>query len=84
MHEIAAFPSYSLISRETQSGENGVISLAILEISGPKLGWGGGGLFDPHHQTGSQNSTTLSPRVSKISDFFFMPFGHIVAKCQVN
>ena len=23
-----------------------------------------GGLFGPHHQTGSQNSKTLSPRVS--------------------
>ena len=45
---------------------------------------GGGGLFGPRHQTGSQNSRTLSPRVSKISDFSFMPYGHIVAKCQVN
>ena len=43
---------------------------------------GGGGLFGPHHQTGSQNSRTLSPRVSKISEFFFMPFGHIVATFQ--
>ena len=46
----------------------------------PMRGGGGGGLFGPHHQTGSQNSRTLSPRVSKISDFLFMPFGHIVAK----
>ena len=45
---------------------------------------GGGGLFGPHHQTGTQNSRTLSPRVSKISDFLFMPFGHIVAKFQVD
>ena len=45
---------------------------------------GGGGLFGLRHQTGSQNSKTLSPRLSKISDFFFMPFGHIVAKFQVN
>ena len=41
-------------------------------------------LFGHRHQTGSQNSRTLSPRVSKISDFSFMPFGHIVAKFQVN
>ena len=34
----------------------------------------GGGLFGPHHQTGSQNSGTLSPRVSKISDFFLCLF----------
>ena len=45
---------------------------------------GGEGFFGPRHQTGSQNSRTLSPRVSKISDFSFMPFGHIVAKFQVN
>ena len=38
---------------------------------------GGGELFGPHHQTGRQNSRTYSPRVSKISDFSFMPFGHI-------
>ena len=44
----------------------------------------GGGLFGPHHQTGSQNSRTLSPRVSKISDFFFMPFEQIVPKFQVD
>ena len=37
-------------------------------------GGGGGGIFGPHHQTGSQNSRTLSPRVSKISDFFFYAF----------
>ena len=43
-----------------------------------------GGAFWSHHQTGSQNSRTLSPRVSKISDFFFMPLGHIVAKFQVD
>ena len=43
-----------------------------------------GGLFGPHHLTGSQNSRTLSLRVYKISDFFFMPFGHIVAKFQVD
>ena len=45
---------------------------------------GGGGLFGPHHQAGSQNPRTLSHRVSKISDFFFMLFGHIVAKFQVD
>ena len=39
-------------------------------------GGGGGGLFGPHHQTGSQNSRTLSPRVTKISDFFFYDFLH--------
>ena len=50
----------------------------------PTGGGGGGGLFGPRHQTGSQNSTTLTPRVSKISDFSFMPFGHIEAKFQVN
>ena len=44
----------------------------------------GGGLFVPHDQTGSQNSRTLLPRVSKIPDFFFMPFGHLVAKFQVD
>ena len=44
----------------------------------------GGALFGPHHQTGSQNSRTLSPRVSKISEFFFMPFGHIVVKFQAD
>ena len=43
-----------------------------------------GGLFGPCYQTGSQNSRTLSPRVSKISDFSFMPFGHTVAKFQAN
>ena len=36
------------------------------------------------HQPESQNSTTLSPKVSKISDFSFWPFGHILAKFQVN
>ena len=30
---------------------------------------GGGGLLGPHHQTGSLNSRTLSPRISKISDW---------------
>ena len=30
---------------------------------------GGGGGVGPRHQTASQNSRTLSPRVSKISDF---------------
>ena len=45
---------------------------------------GGGGLFGPRHQTSSHNSVTLSPRVFKISDFSFMPFGHIVPKVQVN
>ena len=45
---------------------------------------GEGGLFGPCHQTGSQNSRILSPRISKISDFSFMLFGHIVAKFQVN
>ena len=39
-------------------------------------GGGGGGSCDPRHQTGSQNSRTLSPRVSKISDFFFMLLGY--------
>ena len=34
---------------------------------------GGGGGVGTHHQTGSYNFRTLSPRVSKISDFFFMP-----------
>ena len=47
-------------------------------------GGGGGGRGGPCHQTGSQNSRTLSLRVSKVSDFSFMPFGHIVAKFQVN
>ena len=56
--------------------------LTLLPIGGG--GGGGGELFGPHHHTGSQNSRTLSPRVSKISDFFFMPFGHIVAKFQVD
>ena len=46
-------------------------------------GVGGGGHFGPCHQTGSQNSRTLSPRVSKISDFSLMHLGHIVAKFQV-
>ena len=45
---------------------------------------GGGGLFGLCHQTGSQNSRSLSPGVSKISDFTFTPFGHTVAKFQVN
>ena len=36
-------------------------------------GGGGGGLA----RTISQNSRTLSPGVSKISDFSFMPFGHM-------
>ena len=49
------------------------------------IAWGGGErAFGPHHHTGSQNSRTLSLRVSKISDFFFMLLGHIVAKFQVN
>ena len=47
-------------------------------------GGGGVGLFGPHHQTGSQDSRTISPRDTTISDFFFMPFGHIVPKFQVN
>ena len=47
------------------------------------MGGGGGGEAGPHHQTGSQNSRTLSPRVSKIYDFF-IPCGQIVAKFQVN
>ena len=34
-------------------------------------GGGGGGAFGPRHQTGIQNSRTLSPGVSKISDFSF-------------
>ena len=53
----------------------------------PTGGGGGGGgelAFGPRHPTGSQNSRTLSPRVSKFSDFSFMPFGHIVAKFQAN
>ena len=58
-----------------------VINLTLLPTEG---GGGGGGGVGPHHQTGSQNSRTLSPKVSKISDFFFMPFGHIVAKFQVD
>ena len=45
---------------------------------------GGGGFFGPRHQTGSKNSRTLSPRVSKISGFSFMLFGHILTKFQVN
>ena len=44
----------------------------------------GEGLFGLRHQAGSQNSRTLLHRVSKISDFSFMPFGHIVPKFQVN
>ena len=56
--------------------------LTILTLL-PK-GGGGGGLFGLRHQTGSQNSRTLSPRLVKISDFSFMLFGHIVAKFQVN
>ena len=51
------------------------------------LPWGGVGgrrCFGPRHHTGSQKSRTLSLGVSKISDFSCMPFGHIVAKCQVS
>ena len=55
-----------------------IIDFSLLTIL-PTMG--GGGLFG---QTGSQNSRTLSPRISKISDFVFMFFGHIVAKFRVD
>ena len=41
-------------------------------------------LFGPPHQTDSRNSRTLLPRISKMSDFFFMPLGQIVEKFQVK
>ena len=45
---------------------------------------GDGFVFCARHQTGSQHSKTLSPRVPKFSDLLFMLFGHIVARmiCQ--
>ena len=45
---------------------------------------GGGGGVWPTPSDLKPNPRTRSPRISKISDFFFMPFGQIVAKFQVD
>ena len=73
------------LRNEVVSKKEDVLSLFHkFELPTALTGGGGGGAFGPHHQTGSKNSRTLSPGVSKIYDFSFMLFGHIVAKFEVN
>ena len=81
--EFLSFMLFEVLDRPPVASVSILLSLGTGLTLLPK-GGGGGGLSGPHHQTGSQNSRTLSPRVSKISDFFFMPFRHIVAKFQAD